>query len=500
MTNLLFTKIILRAPNNRLHEVSMRDDFSLISCASAEEVLGQWIIYTDYPYARLTGVHRSKRMEAVSGALVFKLEMTDTGDEFIIVTHNFGLSVLCIQLSPLKCPVELFHNYLNNYNEILNVPESGARSIAGAAASDGRKPTGTERSYRFIMQIVNIHKSAELIKSDLNKHERGLGGASSIDAKKTVSAWKRHPSWYKGPTKSEIPQSINIGNNLVVPLKTVPRSSIGSNFFTGAVTAVLRDLARRLAYGTVGSMSSLVLAKTERRIAAFDEASDMSVKEALNYLKTNKFPNRSQAFAENILTLKADVESDYLHGPTLNGKVPFFLAPPELIFQTFAVSKCLVAIGFPRSELTTGLARARTSAGWAFGDLIAWVDTPKHMLKGWRDRTSKPSNYEPDLIVINKNSQTTLLIDAKFRRDDDGFLPASGIKDIQSYMHEFRLEKAVLLVPTEDDDAGSSSIECDGFEIWGFGIPPSISKADMNDFSAKLRSGWNDSFSQKSEI
>jgi hypothetical protein len=133
----------------------------------------------------------------------------------------------------------------------------------------------------------------------------------------------------------------------------------------------------------------------------------------------------------------------------------------------------------------------RTESGCRINDYTVWSDTSRHRLAGWRDNTAKPAAYEPDLIISDDNNQRTILLDAKFRRDPIGLLPSSGIKDIQAYMHEYGLSKAVIAVPSGNDDPPSETIEANGFAVHGLGVTPEICRASIEGLVTELEKAWN---------
>jgi hypothetical protein len=484
--------LLLRAPNNKIHRLPAGREFFLVQASRADDVSGQWLVYSDVPKTRLAGVFRSARMQSVTGALLFNVEMTDTGEEFAVVLRESGVTVICIQLSPPKCPVATYHEYLESYCRLLRLPTPGERSVAGGESADGRVPSAEEVAFRFIRRAVAIVQDAGLVKAELSRHERGCGGESGIDALATLRAWKAKSDWYapaEGQARLEV---LSVGSKKIRPLRAVRRESLGTNLFTGAANVVLDSLAAAIARGPVGGMAGFLLAGAARRLRTLDAPTSMTVSEAWNFIESRRLPPRSSKLAKQLLDIRASLIRMSPHSPLHSGGTPFLLSPPELIFQDFVTAKCLVALGLPHSDVNRAMADAHTSLGCRFGEYIAWADTSLHKLEGWRDGTGKPACYEPDLIVVDTRRQRSILLDAKFRRDSMGLLPASGIKDIQAYMHEYGLPKAVVAVPAAAGDPLVEDVSGRGFTVRGIALTHEIGKGDIAQLSEQLGRMWND--------
>lgn len=484
--------LLVRAPNNRVHRLPVDEKFVVIQASSSAHVHGQWLVYSEPPRRRMAGVYRATRMEGVAGALVFSVDMTDTGEEFAVILHDRGVTVLCIQLSPPKCPIGVYHEYLQSYCRILGVPGPGERSVAGDEAEDGRLPRPEEFAFRFIGRALGVVSCARLIRPDVSKHERGRGGETGVDARKTLEAWKSRPEWYSASCPPDGMETLRVGSFAVRALRAVPRTSCGTNMFTGAASLALHSLANRVAHGAVGGMAAVLLEGAAKRVRALDCPTPLTLSEAWNYIECGPFPPRSQELAASLLEFRRSLLEISKHVPSPCGKAPFLLSPPELIFQAFVTAKCLLALGLSRQHLSKGIRAAHTAAGCRFGNMVAWADTSDHRLQGWRDSTAKPSGYEPDMVVIDTQLNRTLLLDAKFRRDETGLLPASGIKDMQAYMHEYELPTAVVAVPYAPGDGSSEDVSAKGFTVRGLAFSPDIGDGDIAQVSSELANSWND--------
>lgn len=488
--------LLLRAPNNKVHRLPVGREFVVVQAAAADEVCGQWLIYSDTPRPRFAGVFRTSRMESVTGALLFNVEMSDTGEEFAVILRDSGVTVLCIQLSPPKCPIARYHQYLSSYCRMLGVPGPGARSVAGGESEQGRVPEPAEFAFRFIHRAVRLVEDSGLVKTEVSRHERGCGGASGIDALKTLRAWKANPGWYE-PAPVATASTLRLGSHLIRPLRAVRRESQGTNLYTGAASTALFSLASSVARGPVGGMAGVLLAGAARHLRTLDLPTPMTVSEAWSYMESRSHPPRSCVLARQALEFRESLRRMFPHVPGLGGTMPFLLAPPELIFQDFVTAKCLLAIGLPPAKLPEAMRDSRTAAGCRFGDFIAWADTSEHVLQGWRDGTAKPAEYEPDLVIGDTKKKRTILLDAKFRRDASGLLPASGIKDIQAYMHEYELPKAVVAIPSIVGDPASEDVSARGFTVRGIAVSPDVDIPDITSLAQQLEMMWNDKLAMK---
>lgn len=478
MTSVRAQDLLLRAPSNRVHRIPAGEEFVMVSALTADQVCGQWLVYSDTPKTKFSGVFRSSRMESVTGALLFSVEMKDTGEEYAVILREMGVTVICIQLSPPKCPISTYHRYLNSYCRILGMPAPGDRSVAGDESPDGRAPSPEEFTFRFIRSAVRVVNAAGLVKAELSRHARGRGGESGIDAFATLQAWKARADWYALAPGTEDEFTLTIGAQKIRPLRAVRRESLGTNLFTGAASTALFSLALAISRGPLGGMAAVLLNSAGRRLRALDAGTTMTEPEAWVYLETARLPPRSSILARKLVEFRQSLTQIFPHAPRHSGKMPFLLAPPELIFQDFVTAKCLLALGLPHTMLAEGIKDSHTPAGCRFGSLIAWADTPFHELQGWRDGTGKPAGYEPDLVVVDTHMRRTILLDAKFRRDTTGLLPASGIKDMQAYMHEYELSNAVVAVPSISGDPLAEDVSAKGFRVRGIAFSPEIEEAE----------------------
>lgn len=486
----------LRSPSHAVHRVDLSTEYSVLRFTSVDNVQGQWLAYLDLPGKQLSGVCNGARMDRLGETLIFDIKMTDTGEEFVVFRHSYGINILCIQLSPFKCPVEQYHKYITGYSELLFPPLVGERSIAGSESSIGREPSYNEASFRFIHKAVSLAELVMSCRSERGKHPRLRGGESAIDAEATLAAWKINHNWYKVTGRgvdsaSSEKGGIAVGSKIISPLRAVRKESNTSNLFIGSASKALRFVSRAVGIGSIGGIVRSLLMPASNYLLAGDNPSELSESEAWRFLERQSHPPRSGCLASALIDFRDCLACVDGHAAISGGHVPFLLAAPEMIFQLFVTAKVLLSLGLPRAHLEAALRDVRTGAGCRINELTIWADTSQHQLAGWRDHTAKPAAYEPDLIIVDGKNHRTILLDAKFRRDPIGLLPSSGIKDIQAYMHEYGLEKAVIAVPSGVDDPPSEAIEANGFAVHGVGVTPDISRLSIEGLVTELEKTWN---------
>ena len=489
-------QLCLRSPSHALHKIKLPEDYIVLRFNSAEQVRGQWLASVDSPSKRLVGVSSAAKMDRLGETLIFDIKMTDTGEEFVVFRHVLGVSIVCIQLSPPKCSVEQYHQYITSYSKILFPPSLGERSVAGASAVNiGREPSYSEASFRLIKRAALLAEKVKIARQEISKHPRRSGGESSIDASETLSAWKTHQRWYKSFERSSLlspgPGAIYLANHIVLPLKAVRKQSNAFNLFTGAAIQAISSISRAIGGGSVGGIVASLLLPASRYLQRGDVPVQMTDAYAWTYLERFTHPDKSAELAQSLLEFRRSILRTDGHLAIIDGCTPFLLAPPEIVFQTFVTSKALLALGMPIDRLADALKMSRTSMGFTFNNFTVWADTAQHRLSGWRDRTSKPAAYEPDLVIVDNSECKVILMDAKFRRDPDGLLPSSGIKDMQAYMHEYGVGTAVIAVPSSANDVSSEVVQANGFAVRGIGVTPDISETSLSELLVELNQSWN---------
>jgi hypothetical protein len=489
------TILHLRSPTGRVHRVPAAPRWCAIRCHSADQTAGQWIAYpaTDRT-TLLLGLHRNRLVEKADRSLVFVSPLVEAGEDFLIILASDGLRVIHVGLDTPKLQLGAFYDYVERWQSLLGVPPSGPSSVSGSECANGRMPDEYEHGFRLVCLASEVHRAVEEIRSELPQHARGNAGLAGIDARATLSAWKSNPTWYR-PSAPEHSRSVRCGSRYVLPLRTVPRVSVGGNLFVGAMTVALAELTHAMPPTPSGHTAAGIVALCGRRLASMDLAAPCSPPAARRYLTETRFPRKSEALVEAVAAV-AEVArpSRWPHSPGEAGRLPFSLASTPTIFQQVAVIEVLLALGLPVEGIAEALQKGATALGTAWGEYRAWIDAVSHGLTGWRDSTTFPSDYRPDLVVTRTSDGSSLLVDAKLRlgQSEGGLLSASGVKDLQAYMQEYHLQHGVLLVP----DALERGCRCEdvvgeGCRIRAIAVPPSCFAENRRTILMLMEEMWN---------
>lgn len=445
---------------------------------SSAAAKGRWVIYQENTSsAFFNGIHHGSQLEKIDSTLVFNSNMDDVGAEFVVILHSKGLTVVCLAVSPEKCPLPQYHSYLESYINLLGYPgvdDSTARSVRGAPSEDGRESTDEESGFSILTQAVRINNLVSRLKRDLQKHERGRGGEKGVHPVETIRAWRSHPDWYE-VTNEPSDGTVTIGEHGIDPLQVVPREGRGSNRFLGATAEVLRDLAKRMPPNPYGKTASTIIDISKRHIESFDTLEDLSTRRAWQHLEHNEFPSYSQSFVDALIQLRDQIYDPSKRKPALEGREPYYLPTPEFLFQWYTTARLLIALDVDPGDIPALIYELRQKEEVRVRNYSIWADNDEHDIPGWRDRTQSPSNYQPDIVVINRQEDEILLADAKFRLHSDSskLLTHGSIKDIQAYMQEYGLDKSLILVPSKDNRPSMEDIENgEGFRIRGISAPP----------------------------
>lgn len=469
---------MFRSPTDQRFQVDVRDEFAVLNMDSSGAAKGRWVIYQENTSSTFfNGIHHGSQLEKIDSTLVFNSDMDDVGAEFVVILHSKGLTVVCLAVSPEKCPLPQYHSYLESYINLLGYPgieDSTVRSVRGTPSEDGRESTDEESGFSILTQAVRINNLVSRLKRDLQKHERGRGGEKGVHPVETIRAWRSHPDWYE-VTDEPGDGTVTIGEHEIDPLQVVPREGRGSNRFLGAAAKVLKDLAKRMPPNPYGKTASTIIAISKRHIESFDTLEDLSTRRAWQHLEQNEFPPHSQSFVDALIQLRDQIYDPPKRKPALEGREPYYLPTPEFLFQWYTTARLLIALDVDPGDIPALMHELRQKEEVRVGNYSIWADNDEHDIPGWRDRTQSPSNYQPDIVVINREEDEILLADAKFRLHSDSskLLTHGSIKDIQAYMQEYGLDKSLILVPSKDNRPSMEDIENgEGFRIRGISVPP----------------------------
>ena len=494
MTRTGIPSLIIRSPSGRANLIPIGSKFSVIDFTTSVDTVGQWMIYPENGVsARFVGISNGSYMERVANTLVFSSKLSDVGEQFCIVLINGAVETICIRLSPKKCSTSQHHQYVESYSRHFGVPAPGASSIAGHSDPAGRLLTTDELGFQLINDAADLLRHCGTLRGDLQNHERHLGSVTGVDALRTIAAWRQNRGWYRAATDLDEIGIVKADGKKIVPLKTAPREVAGKNLFLGACSEALRDLGNFSLRTPAGSVVKALLHACRSRLGTFDMLANCSAREAWRILDSGRFPLRSKKFANSICRIRTVLQSDCSGINKVDGLQPLTLFEPELIFQQFAVGEVLCAFGIESTGIAQAFFDSRSSEGFAFDKYVAWSDVGVHRLAGWRDQTSLPSNFRPDLILANLSESQSLLIDAKFRGPaiEGGILSASGVKELQAYLNEYGLTRAVIVLPSPNDQLLIEDLQGGGNWIRGIAIPPKVSFQQRNNILEALNKMWN---------
>jgi hypothetical protein len=481
-------KLVFRSPQDTDFIVDADEEFVVLEMDSPQAAKGRWVIHQENTRSRFfNGMYRGSRMDNIGSTLVFNSDMADVGAEFVVLLHSKGLTVVCLAVSPDKCPLPRYHDYLEGYIALLGFPgpdASDAQSVRGRSADEGRETTEEEEGFSALTDAVRINNHTSLLKHELQKHARGRGGEKGVHPTKTLSAWRSNPDWYevRSDDESADEETIPIAGHQIRPVRTVPREGRGSNLFVSSSVAVLDLLARQTPPGPYGETASTLLSITKQDLQSIDTIEDVSFRVSWEHLKSTEHPPHSQAFADVLIRLHDRLQEPEKRRPDLEGKEPYYLPNPAYLFQWYVTACLLIALGVDPSDVGPVIHELQQKEEVRIGDYSIWADNDNHEIPGWRDRTHSPSNYQPDIVVIDQSEDEVLLADAKFRlhNDREKLLTHGSIKDIQAYMQEYGLDKGLILVPSKEDRPPLEDIDDgNGFRIRGVAVPPGAPPADM---------------------
>lgn len=465
-----------RGPSGRIHRVGLTPGVERITCDRARDITGQWTLRRPGKPARgLLILHNAVPVDEFGQAYMFSVRLDDVGEDFILIAHADGLTILVLQFSPSKCPLSTYHSFLSELVDLDSPPLVGRRSVGGRDSERGRQPNADELIHDVSNAALTVLRFAHSIRSELSEHDRTEGGESGLDARRTIDAWKANPSWYSLQGESS-PATVQIGAYDVLPIRAKRRIAQGSNLYLAAAASAINELAASISPLGGALVARHLLEQSVRRMASYEPCSNLDAKVAWSHLEQVRHPPRSAALARHLLTLRDFLRAPPLRLPASMADTPYFLPPPELVFQRFATVLLLLALGSPRDQIPVSMTVLARGKPIVVRDYTIWTDASNPPVTGWRDGLSIPSGYRPDIVICKKADKTTLLVDAKFRRRGQGkgeIMAPSGIKDMQAYMEEFDHSQAIILAPSIDDTTHCEDLEDDKHHIRGIALPPS---------------------------
>jgi len=490
--------IRLRGPSGEVFAVDEGRGCTKITLTTTKGSLGQWIVFSTDPGCKLFGgIRNGEPLERIGESFVFTCALAETGEEYCAFLSSKGLSLVRIVLSTAKLPLAFLSSLLSEYQRLFGVPPVGASTVSGVESDSdpSRPPTDLEKVYDLVLMAFDFFKECRILRLDIAKHERGMQGSAGIDGVETLSAWKRHPSWYK-PAGPASKVTVKCGTALIVePLRTVPRRSRGGNRFLGAVVSKLEQLIRSVPSTTGGRMVAGLLQAGKRIVSSLDLLESVSDGEAARILSVKDLPPRSARVAGILNQMDSLIKRSWRVGIAEGGRMPFALPGAELVFQKAAVAAALLALGAAPAELENIFHYAKLTQGATIGGgYTVWVDTPRHGLPGWRADSAFPSDYRPDLIVKRHSDDKWLLLDAKLRAGESemGLLSKSGVKELQAYMQEYNLKRGILAVPGKTPDGWDyEDVSGQNFCVRAIGVPTASFIDSASAAAELLGEMWN---------
>lgn len=492
------TRLFLKSPRGDSFEIDATKTSATLNSAASAEFFGQWICYSNTSTLRLIdGLDSKGRVDCINGGLVFRISSDDVGEEFVLLVHTFGYTLVRFEISPIKCSIENYHSYVKQLRYFGDEFQVGAGSSAAIEDKNGRFPTENELAFTAANRLCALAALIPFIRSETPFHRRASGGQTGVDALKTLVAWREHSDWYALDSGEIDRRSIQVGKYRIKPLKAEPRIARTSNEFLGAVRLVLKQLAPELASFPGGALALRIAASIEKQIEQMDNVASLNSRELDDILKDPSLPRRSKDLANQLMRIRNELRRPTMVAPAEMGEVPFSTIGAELVFQRYCAAIVLTSQGFSQADVISALG-SRESIRCKKNKIIASVDSTLHGVGGWRDRTALPSSYKPDIVF--RRGDEVMVIDAKFRSPEAGLvcLNASAVKEVQSYMQEFSLARATILFPTQSEKMLCEDLKRSKFWIRGIGLPATFSDELLKEVYSALEPMWNSGASGRS--
>jgi hypothetical protein len=439
-------------------------------------------------------VHKGRSLESAGDALVISCTLDEAGEEYVAILSSSGLVLVRLIFDGRKLPLLRYYEYVERYAEIYGLPFGFTDSLSSRPSVDGRESHSEETAFNLLRQCARLLPLAEGLRGEVAKHERGTTGTAAVDAAETLSAWKANHTWYRSVDALSRNAVFVGGQNYVLPLKTLPKPADGGNLFIGAICSTIRRIVSGFPRTPAAEMGAALLHSVRRRLEKFDAVAFCSKEQCARIMNSTTLPEQSARF---VCVLKEinDETRGVLLAPDPKGEMPFYMPPAEILFQKFAITSVLFSLGLQRDEACEKIRAANSASGATFSNYRFWVDASAHGLRGWRDSSEFPSDYRPDLVILRESDRACLLIDAKLRAgtSEAGLLSASGVKDLQAYMQEYKMHKVAMLVPDPNNAGCQFEDVCgEGFTIRAISVAASFLSTDFASIRNAIDSLWNE--------
>ena len=124
------------------------------------------------------------------------------------------------------------------------------------------------------------------------------------------------------------------------------------------------------------------------------------------------------------------------------------------VYQTFVAHVIGNALGLAYFSPDKDL-RKRSPQGWSMHshDWRLYFDTkpPRDVVSSWRDKTTRPADERPDILLISSNANRILVLDAKFKIDSVASRATqTDLFEMQGYLNSFGAKSGGIIFPGED--------------------------------------------------
>ncbi len=147
-----------------------------------------------------------------------------------------------------------------------------------------------------------------------------------------------------------------------------------------------------------------------------------------------------------------------------------YVASADQIYQAFVA--VVLARAFEAKQMVPSLFPDLSGPLFRSPVHDIYYDTipPKPEFASWRDGSSRPGDHKPDLTIIDRVGRKGVLTDAKYRVEQNGRLPTSGIHDAQVYLQTFERKSIVICYP--GPAASVTRVSAKGYTILEVSLGP----------------------------